>query len=128
MEEDEKIFKQVLDAAFAVHSEMGPGLLENVYEKCLLVELRSRGLKAESQVPVPVVYRGEKIDLAYRADLIVEDRIIVEIKAVAELTNQHWAQILNYLKLKKLTLGLLVNFSASSLKDGIRRVVNNAKK
>ena len=86
MEEDEKIFKQVLDAAFAVHSEMGPGLLENVYEKCLLVELRSRGLKAESQVPVPVVYRGEKIDLAYRADLIVEDRIIVEIKAVAELT------------------------------------------
>ena len=128
MEEDEKIFKQVLDAAFAVHSEMGPGLLENVYEKCLLVELRSRGLKAESQVPVPVVYRGEKIDLAYRADLIVEDRIIVEIKAVAELTNQHWAQILNYLKLKKLTLGLLVNFSASSLKDGIRRVVTNAKK
>ena len=128
MEEDEKIFKQVLDAAFAVHSEMGPGLLENVYEKCLLVEMRSRGLKAESQVPVPVVYRGEKIDLAYRADLIVEDRIIVEIKAVAELTNQHWAQILNYLKLKKLTLGLLVNFSASSLKDGIRRVVNNAKK
>lgn len=128
MEEDEKIFKQVLDAAFAVHSEMGPGLLENVYEKCLLVELRSRGLKAESQVPVPVVYRGEKIDLAYRADLIVEDRIIVEIKAVAELTNQHWAQILNYLKLKKLTIGLLVNFSASSLKDGIRRVVNNAKK
>ena len=128
MEEDEKIFKQLLDAAFAVHSEMGPGLLENVYEKCLLVELRSRGLKTESQVPVPVVYKGEKIDLAYRADLIVEDRIIVEIKAVAELTNQHWAQILNYLKLKKLTLGLLVNFSASSLKDGIRRVVNNAKK
>lgn len=128
MEEDEKIFKQVLDAAFAVHSEMGPGLLENVYEKCLLVELRSRGLKTESQVPVPVVYKGEKIDLAYRADLIVEDRIIVEIKAVAELTNQHWAQILNYLKLKNLRLGLLVNFSAASLKDGIRRVVNNAKK
>ncbi|MGN0835044.1 MAG: GxxExxY protein [Candidatus Spyradosoma sp.] len=128
MEEDEKIFKQVLDAAFAVHSEMEPGLLENVYEKCLLVELRSRGLKAESQVPVPVVYKGEKIDQAYRADLIVEDRIIVEIKAVAELTNQHWAQILNYLKLKKLPLGLLVNFSAASLKDGIRRVVNSAKK
>lgn len=120
----ERIFKHVLDAAFAVHSEMGPGLLETVYEKCLVLELRSRGLLVEAQVPVPANYKGAPIDLAYRADLIVENEIIVELKSVSELLPLHTAQLLNYLKLRKSPLGLLVNFNVVHLRDGIKRIIN----
>ncbi len=120
----ENIFKQILDAAFCVHAELGVGLLENVYEKCLAIELRSRGLSCGTQVPVPVIYKGEEIDLAYRADLIVENQIIVEIKSVSELSPVYTAQLLNYLKLRNAPLGLLVNFNVPHLRDGIKRIIN----
>lgn len=123
-EKQEAIFKQVLDAAFAVHTELGAGLLESVYERCLAIELRSRGLAVEAQVPVPVFYKQEKIDLAFRADLIVENEIIVEVKAVSELHPLHIAQLLNYLKIRRSRLGLLVNFNILHLREGIKRVIN----
>ncbi len=115
----------VLDGAFQVHRELGPGLLESAYEACLFYELNERGLFVEKQKPIPVVYRDVELDVGYRVDLMVENKIIVEIKAVSELTDIHLAQILTYLKLAKCRLGLLINFNVKMLKDGIKRVVNN---
>lgn len=114
-----------MDAAIRVHSALGPGLLESAYEACLKYELEKRGLNVKQQVALPVVYRGMKIDLGYRLDLLVEDAIIVELKAVEKLTPLHEAQLLSYLKLSGKKIGLLINFNVTRLRDGIKRMVNN---
>ncbi|MDN3204660.1 GxxExxY protein [Algoriphagus sediminis] len=120
----ERTFSLVLDACFKVHSALGPGLLESAYEACLSYELRKIGLNVKSQLSLPIVYDGLKIDAGYRIDLLVEDEIIVELKAVEELNSVHLAQVLTYLKLSDKKLGLLVNFNVNLLKHGIKRVIN----
>lgn len=115
---------QIINAAMKVHSSLGPGLLESAYEACLLHELRQSGLKAQTQVSLPVSYDGVKIDVGYRIDLLVEDAVIVELKAVEALMPIHSAQLLSYLKLSDKKVGLLINFNVLHLKDGIRRMVN----
>lgn len=119
-----QISGQIVDAAMKVHTAVGPGLLESAYEVCLAYELRKRGLKALTQVMLPVVYDGVKIDAGYRLDLFVEDTIIVELKAVAKLIPIHEAQLISYLRLSGCKLGLLINFHELHLKDGIKRMVN----
>ena len=121
--EREEVFKMVLDCAFQVHSELGPGLLENAYEECLCYELRNAGLKVERQKALPLIYKEIKLDAGYRVDILVEDRIVIELKVVEELTDVHLAQVLTYLKLSKCKLGLLVNFNVKYLKNGIKRVI-----
>jgi len=120
---EEEIFKKILDCSFKVHTELGPGLLESPYEECLTYELKKFGLMVEKQKPLPLVYEGIKLDAGYRVDLLVENRIIVEIKSVDALAEIHMAQILTYLKLSGCRLGLLVNFNVKHLKDGIKRVI-----
>ena len=115
----------IVDSSMTVHTALGPGLLESAYEACLKHELIKRGLKVESQVVLPVVYDGEKIDLGYRLDLLVEDVVIVELKAVETVTPIHKAQLLSYLKLSGKKLGLLLNFNVERMKDGVGRFVNN---
>jgi GxxExxY protein len=119
----EIVFKQILNSAFHVHSELGPGLLESAYEQCLFYELTRSGVKVEKQKGMPLIYREMKMELGYRLDLFVEDDIIVEIKAVEALNDVHMAQILTYMKISGCKLGLLINFNCRHLKDGIRRVV-----
>jgi len=116
---------QIIDAAMRVHTALGPGLLEGAYEACLKYELEKRGLKVKQQVGLPVIYDGVRIDLGYRLDLLVENEVIVELKAVETLSPVHEAQLLSYLKLSGKKIGLLINFNVSRLKDGIRRMVNN---
>src|SRR6266446_5608384 len=103
---------------------IGPGLLESAYEACLVFELRDRGFKVEQQKPLPVVYKNVKLDCGYRLDLVIEGRVIVEIKAVERLTTVHEDQLLSYLRLCGCKLGLLINFHVSMLKNGVRRIVN----
>ncbi len=116
---------EIVDAAMKVHTALGPGLLESAYEGCMKHEVSKRGLRVESQVTLPVVYDGQRIELAYRLDLLVEDAVIVELKAVSEISNLHRAQILSYLKLSKRKLGLLLNFNVERMKDGIHRFAND---
>ena len=111
----------VIDAAMKVHSRLGPGLLENAYEACLLHELRKCDLQIQSQVLLPVHYDNVKIDIGYRLDLLVEDSVIVELKSVAKLLPIHEAQLLSYLRLSNKRLGLLINFNVKVLKEGIKR-------
>lgn len=120
-----QISQHVLDAAFRVHSALGPGLLESAYEHCLLYELGKNAIQASRQVELPVVYDGVKIDAGYRLDILVENKLIVEIKAIERLLPIHEAQLLTYLKLANKQLGLLINFNVKSLKDGIKRMVHN---
>lgn len=115
---------QIVDAAIAVHSALGPGLLESAYQACLAHELRKRGLRVRTEVPMPLVYDGISLDLAYRLDMIVEESVVVETKALAKLLPIHEAQLLSYLKLSHHRVGLLINFHVTRLKDGIRRMVN----
>lgn len=119
----EEIFKKVLDCSFQVHTALGPGLLESAYEECLFYEMTQIGLNVEKQKALPLVYKEVKLDAGYRIDLIVENNIIIEIKAVDSLSDIHLAQILTYLKLSNCKLGLLVNFNVRHLKDGIKRVI-----
>ncbi len=119
-----QISGQIVDAAMKVHSALGPGLLESAYEACLLFELHRRGLKAARQVELPVVYEGVRIDVGYRLDLLVEGSVVIELKAVEEISPLHKAQIISYLKLGGYKLGLLINFNVLHLKDGITRFVN----
>ena len=114
----------ILDAAIAVHTALGPGLLESAYQACLAYELSSRGLNIQVQVPLPIKYRGVCIDAAYRIDILVENLVVIEIKAVERLMPIHEAQLLSYLKLSDKRLGLLINFHVLSLKDGYKRIVN----
>lgn len=119
----EQNYKTLLDACFKVHKTLGPGLLESSYELCLAYELQKSGLQVATQVPMPIVYEEVKLDAGYRIDLLVENSIVVEIKAVEEFHPVHMAQILTYLKLSGNRLGLLVNFNVGLLKNGIKRVV-----
>ena len=122
---ENSIGREVVDAAIAVHRELGPGLLETVYEIVLLDELRRRGLSAERQVSIPIVCRGVLFDEGFRADIIVEDSVIIELKSVERITNAHKKQLLTYLKLTGINLGYLLNFGAALMKSGITRTVNN---
>ena len=119
----EEIFKKVLDCAFEVHSNLGPGLLESVYEECLIFELQSAGLKVEKQKSLPLRYKGLLLESRLRIDILVENQILIELKAVEELTDVHLAQTLTYLKLSGCKLALLVNFNVAHLKNGIKRVI-----
>ena len=119
----EKAFKIVLDCSFKIHSELGPGLLESVYEHCLFHELTKSGLVVYQQKPVPLVYKEVKLETGYRIDLYVEDKIVIEVKSIDALANIHLAQVLTYLRLSESKLGLLVNFNVLHLKDGIKRVI-----
>ena len=114
----------VVGGAMRVHSALGPGLLESVYEVCLAYELRDRGLEVSQQVELPVTYRGVRIEVGYRLDLLVSNSVVVEIKAVTQLAPIHKPQLLSYLKLSGCKVGLLINFHVHHLKDGITRVVN----
>ena len=115
----------VVDAAMKVHSALGPGLLESTYEACLAYELRKRGLQVATQVGLPVVYDEAQLDIGYRIDLLVENLVIVELKAADAVLPIHEAQLLSYLKLSGKKVGLLINFNVLRLKDGIKRMVNN---
>ncbi len=115
----------ILDSSITVHKEMGPGLLESVYELCLRKELQLRGIKSEQQVILPLFYKGHEISKDFRIDLLVEKEIVVEIKAVEAILPVHQAQLISYLKLADKRLGFLINFSVSLLKDGFHRFVNN---
>jgi GxxExxY protein len=118
-----EISKMILDAAFKVHSALGPGLLESAYQACLVHELKKSGLKTEVEKPLPLVYDTIKLDCGYRIDILVENEIIVELKSVDAFNGVHIAQILTYLKISGKHLGLLLNFNVKSLKDGIKRVI-----
>ena len=120
-----KITESIIGAAINVHRALGPALLESAYEACLAFELAHQGLKIEQQKPLPVVYREVKLECGYRLDLLVEEQVIVEIKAVETLLPIHQAQLLSYLKLSGCKVGLLINFNVQVLKTGVRRVVNN---
>ena len=119
-----EISEKIIGAAIQVHRTLGPGLLEGAYEACLKYELEKQGIKVLSQVGLPLFYDGMKIDLGYRLDLLVEDAVIVELKAVNKITPVHEAQLLSYLKLSGKPLGLLINFNVILLKDGITRRMN----
>ncbi len=121
----DRIAKEVVDAAFKVHSSLGPGLLESAYEACLAHELTKRGYRVERQKPQPVIYEGLEIEVGYRLDLIVENLIIIELKAVEQLAPIHQAQLLTYLKLSNKQIGFLINFNVPLIKDGIRRIANH---
>lgn len=123
LSETNKISGVVVDAAMAVHSELGPGLLENIYEHCLMHELSDRGLKVERQVPIPVVYKGNQLEVGFRIDLLVENTLIVELKAVETVLPIHEAQVFTYLRLTKSRVGLLLNFNVVSMKNGIKRII-----
>ena len=120
-----EITEEVIGAAIAVHRALGPGLLESAYEACLAYELVQRGLVVERQKSLPVTYRDVKVDCGYRIDLLVEESVVVELKAVEELGPVHEAQLLSYLKLSGCRVGLLINFNVKVLKQGIRRLVND---
>ena len=121
------ITEQVIGAAIAVHKELGTGLLESAYESCLVFELMDRGLKVERQKPLQVKYRGHTVDCAYRLDLVVEGQVIVEVKAVEKLLPVHKAQLLSYLKLSGIKVGLLMNFHETTLMRGLQRLVLDYK-
>jgi GxxExxY protein len=114
----------VVDAALKIHKVLGPGLLESVYETTLAYEVQKQGLRVVQQVGLPVHYEGVKLELGYRVDLIIDDKVIIEIKSVEALAPVHKRQLLTYLRLKDLRLGLLINFNVELIKDGIYRVVN----
>jgi len=118
-----EITEAIIGAAIAVHRELGPGLLESAYEACLAYELAERDLKVERQKGLPVTYRGVQLDCGYRIDLLVEEQVVVELKAVERLEPIHEAQLLSYLKLSGCKVGLLINFNVKLLKNGIRRLV-----
>jgi len=122
-ENTNRVAKQVVDAAFTVHSRLGAGLLESVYEACLVHELRKRRLPVLSQVEVPVVYDNIRLAVGFRIDLLVEQCVIVELKAVESIAPVHKAQLLTYLKLSGHRLGLLINFNVPLIKDGIQRII-----
>jgi iron complex transport system substrate-binding protein len=115
----------VVDEAIGIHRELGPGLFESVYEAVLFGRLEGRGLKVERQVAVPLTFDGQHFEAAFRIDILVEDRLVLEIKAVDQLSKAHARQLLTYLRLLKQPVGLILNFSAATMKEGIRRMVND---
>jgi len=121
---ENEIAKLVLDSAFKIHTETGPGLLESVYEELLAYELGKIGLSVKRQVGIPLMHESVKMEIGFRADLIVEGKVIIELKSIEAILDVHKKQLLTYLKLSGLKLGLLINFNVSLLKDGIVRIVN----
>lgn len=119
-----EITELIIRCAIAVHTELGPGLLESAYQQCLFHEIASEGLNVEKEKSLPLVYKGIKMESGYRIDLLVENKVIVEIKSVEELTDVHVAQVLTYLKLSNNKIGLLINFNAYRVKNGLRRLIN----
>jgi len=124
MVKENDITAAIVDGAVRVHQELGPGLLESVYEEILAYELTERGLRVARQVPVPVVYRSLRFEIGFRADLLVESLVVVELKSVAEISPAHRKQIQTYVRLMNLRVGLLLNFGAALMKNGIVRAVN----
>jgi len=122
---ENKLSHEVLGAAIEVHKELGPGLLESVYEEALVVELFNRGINVARQKEVPVIYKGKHLQSSLRLDLLIEQLVIVEVKAVEKLLGIHEAQLLTYLRLTNTKLGLLINLNSNTLRNAIRRVVNN---
>jgi GxxExxY protein len=122
---ENELSKIIVDCCFKIHSKLGPGLLESVYEEVLAYELRKHGLLYTRQEGVPVLYDEIKLDIGFRADIIVEDKIVIEIKSVETITPVHYKQVLTYLRLTGIKLGLLVNFNGALIKDGIKRIVND---
>jgi GxxExxY protein len=122
---ENEISKVVFDAALKVHRNLGPGLLESAYEECLYYELRKAGLIVEKQKALPLVYEDVHLEVGYRVDIMIEHKVIVEIKAVEALNDVHLAQILTYQKLSNCKLGMLINFNVALIKNGIKRVANN---
>lgn len=118
------ITRQIIGAAMKIHTALGPGLLESAYRACLIHELRKQGIRVASEVGLPVVYDGEKMDLGYRIDLIVADSVIVEIKCVEAINPVHKSQLLSYMRLSGRQVGLLINFHVEHLRDGIKRMVD----
>ena len=121
-EESSSLTGKIIGAAIEIHRALGPGLLESAYEACLIYELRLRKLKAEPQKSMPVFYKDVMLDCGYRADIVVEEQVIIEIKSVSSLAPIHAAQLLSYLKLSNCKIGLLINFNVKVLKEGIRRI------
>ena len=121
---ENELSKKVLGCAIEVHKLLGPGLLESAYQECLYYELVESGLKVKKEKPMPIVYKEVKLDHGYRIDLLVEDKLVIEIKTVEAFTDVHTAQILTYLRLGNYKLGLLLNFHVTTLKHGIKRVIN----
>jgi len=124
MTENELSYK-IIGTALELHKNLGPGLLESSYENALAYDLKQTGLKVKQQVPMPFIYKDIKMDIGYRLDLIVQNKVIIEIKSLENLAPVHYAQLLTYLKLSDLKLGLLINFNTKILKNGIHRIVNN---
>jgi GxxExxY protein len=119
----EELTSSILKCAFKVHTALGPGLLESAYEECLHYELDKTGIFVVKQKPMPLVYEEKKLDLGYRIDLLIEDKVVIEVKSVDALNPVHLAQLMTYLKLSKCRIGYLINFNVKSLKDGIKRVI-----
>src|SRR6266853_22775 len=116
------VAKEIVDVAYRMHIALGPGLLESVYETVFASELKKRGLRITRQQPIPIVYEGTRFEIGFRADLVVEDKVIIEIKSIAEIAALHKKQLLTYLRLADKRLGLLINFNVSMIKDGITRI------
>lgn len=113
----------ILNCSYSVHTNLGPGLLESAYEECLFYELKLLGINVQKQKPLPLIYKDVRLDAGYRLDLLVENKVVVEIKSVEFIHDVHMAQVLTYLKLSKCKIGLLINFNVKSLKDGIKRLI-----
>ena len=121
---ENELSKKIIGAAIKVHSELGPGLLESAYQECLYYLLRKEELLVQKEKPMPLVFEEVKLDCGYRIDLLVENKVVIEVKSVDSLNDVHLAQVLTYLKLGDYKLGLLINFNVALLKQGLRRVVN----
>ena len=121
---ENEISKKIIGCAIEVHKQLGPGLLETAYQECLLYELKQAGLKVRKEKPMPIVYKEVKLDHGYRIDLLVEEKVVIEIKTVEAFTDVHTAQVLTYLRLGDYKLGLLLNFHVTMLKRGIKRIIN----
>lgn len=124
---DKKLTEKIIGAAIEVHRSLGPGLLESAYQECLLFELKSNGLKVEKEKALPIIYKDIKLDHGYRIDLLIENKVVIELKTVEFLTDVHTAQILTYLKLGNYPIGLLINFHTKLLINGLKRYINNTQ-
>ncbi|NCB67525.1 MAG: GxxExxY protein [Bacteroidia bacterium] len=122
---ENQLSEKIIGCAIKVHKSLGPGLLESAYEECLFYELKQLGLFVEKQKPLPLIYKDVKLDIGYRLDLLVEKKVIVELKSVEALNDVHIAQMITYLKLSGCKLGLLINFNVLRLVDGLKRIANN---
>ena len=122
---ENELSRIIVDISYRIHRKLGPGLLESVYEAILFYELSSLNLKVERQKSIPILWKEIQLDIGFRSDLIVENKVIIEIKSVEQISNVHPKQLLTYLKVTKLKLGLLINFNKALIKNGITRIVNN---